>query len=76
MLIWWAVTRQAAHDLLFSYESDALDALEYLRSTGQWVVVDVFGVPSDEYERGVVDLVTDREKRTGVRLPVESLRKI
>lgn len=70
------MTRQAAHDLLFSYESDALDALEYLRSTGQWVVVDVFGVPSDEYERGVVDLVTDREKRTGVRLPVESLRKI
>ena len=74
LLIWWAVTRQAARDLAFSYESNALDALEFLRSTGKWVAVELFGIPSDEYEHGVIDLVTLREKRTDRRLPIELLR--
>ena len=76
MLVWWAVTRQAAHDLVFSYESLALDSLEFLRSTGKWIACDLFSVPSTDYERGVVDLVELREKRTGVRLPIELLGKL
>lgn len=74
-LIWWAVTRQAAHDLVFSYEGNALDALEYLRGTGKWVAIELFGVPSDVYKRGVIDLVATRERRTGTRLSIELLRR-
>ena len=74
LLIWWAVTRQAAHDLVFSYESNALDALEYLRSTGEWVT-SLLGVPTSEYEKAIIELVQLREKRTDKRLPIELLRR-
>ena len=75
LMIWWAVTRQAAWDLVFHDESIALDALEFLRSTGKWIAVDLFGIPNDGYERGVIDLIELRAARTGQRLPIELLRR-
>jgi len=74
LAVWWAVTRQAARDLVFSYESDALDALEYLRGTGRWVCTELFGVPMSIYETAVVELVRLREKRLDQRFPIELLR--
>ena len=68
------MVRQAAHDLLFSHESEALDALEWLRSTGMWVM-EALDIEETTYQKEIARLVLWRERRTGERLPIERLGK-
>lgn len=62
MRLWWAVIRAAAHDLRYSHASCALDALEFLRDTGVWLLTELFLVDVGEARRGVVSLVIDRNR--------------
>jgi len=71
--LWQAVLRGAARDLAFSHESEALDALEWLRSTGAWLAVDYLGIDAEMYKKEIARLVLWRERRTGERLPIERL---
>lgn len=68
--LWWAVLRQSAHDLRFGHESHAIDALEFLRDTGQWLASEFFGVERDAYQREVAALVFRRNRETGKPLPI------
>lgn len=61
-LLWWNVLRQAAYDLRFSHRSNALDALEFLRSTGKWLASDVLGIPDGTYESEVAALLIRRNR--------------
>ena len=60
--LWWAVIQRSAHDLRFGSRSDALDALDFLRSTGQWLSEVLFNVPVREYQEAVALLVLHRNR--------------
>ena len=63
--LWWAVIRQAARDLRYAHKSEALDALEFLRSTGLWLSGEMFSVPGDDYKQAVTELVMARMRVRG-----------
>ena len=74
--LWRAVIKQAEHDLLRAPESEALDALEFLRTTGVWLWSDVFGTMEvSEAKQYIAALVLARNRRTGEDLPLWRLTK-
>ena len=60
--LWWAVVRQAAHDLRYSHLSEAQDALEFLRSTGLWLSGSMFAISERDYKVAVTELVSARNR--------------
>ena len=60
--LWWAVVRTAAHDLRYGHKSIALDALEFLRSTGLWLLTDMFAVDGGIARMGIAVLVLARNR--------------
>lgn len=71
--MWWAVVRQAAHDLRYSHDSNALDALDFLRSTGEYVCQHLFDIDPDEYRKEVVGLLMRRNRELGRELSLSRL---
>ncbi len=70
--LWWAVVRQAAHDVLKLPESEALDAAEYIKDSGSHLVEALFAVPVSETRKELARLITRsrslRRLTGGVRL--------
>lgn len=52
--------RQAAKDVLTSHESEALDAREFLTTTGVWLLVNLVGIPLDAALEETARLVRQR----------------
>ena len=73
--LWWATIQRAALDLRYGHESDALDALEFLRTTGLWLVPTLFEIPERQYQECVAALVADRNRRSTRALPISSLSR-
>ena len=74
--LWRAVIRQAERDLLRAPESEALDALEFLRTTGVWLWSDVFGTMEvGEAKQYITTLVLARNRRIGEDLPLWRLTR-
>ena len=71
--LWGAVIRQAKHDLARADESTALDALEFLRDTGAWLVDELALSDSETLREEIVRIVLERNRRTGKELPVWNL---
>ena len=65
LYLWWNVIRQAAHDLRFSHKSNALDAIDFLRSTGLWLSIELFDVPEERYREEVASLL--RQSRSLIK---------
>ncbi len=63
--LWWAVIRKAAVDVVRASDQEALDALEFLWSTGEWLADELFGIPDLVWITLVDDLVDRRNRRTG-----------
>lgn len=74
--LWWAVIKQAAYDLRFGNESLALDALEFLRESGQWICLTLFGIPREEYRLEITGLVLRRNRHLGTELPIRKARVV
>jgi hypothetical protein len=55
--LWWGVVREGARDLLYGHESVALDACEFLTTTGVWLCGYLWGVDSSAMHRELVRLV-------------------
>jgi len=68
--LWWAVLRQAVHDMRYGPDSTALDGMEFLRGTGEWIAGALFGIPSAEYRREVIDVLLRRNRSRGKELSV------
>lgn len=68
--LWWAVVRAASFDLRYSHEQAALDALEFLKVTGVWLISELWDVPTDEVQRQVAQLVMRRDRAKGTDLPI------
>ena len=66
--LWWGVIRQAAHDLRFSHRSCALDALEFLTTSGLWLTSRLYRVPRREYQEEVTALLVRRNRFVGDHL--------
>ena len=48
VLLWWAVVRQAAHDVVCNTsESVAFDAAEWLKDSGAPLLEGLFGIPEE-----------------------------
>lgn len=60
LAVWWGVLRQAARDTRYGHRSLALDGLEFLTSTGEWLSVTLFDIPQREYRKAVTELVMKR----------------
>lgn len=60
--LWWAVLRQAAYDLRYGHQQDALDAIEFLKDTGCWLCTELYGVDSDDYKHEVAGLLLRRNR--------------
>ena len=71
-LLWWGILRQAARDVLHGHRSIALDGLEFLSSTGEWVSEELFGISTKDYRDAVVSLVMQREREKAERLVYEA----
>ena len=56
--LWWAVIRQAARDVLNLRESMAMDAAEYLRYSGAYLVEALFAIPVEETNKELARLIT------------------
>ena len=63
--LWWAVIRTAGKDLRYSHRSEALDALEWLKLTGLWLLTEVYWVPPDEAKGEITALVFRRQRERG-----------
>jgi hypothetical protein len=68
--LWWATLRCAARDLVSGRRSVALDALEFLRVTGEWLADSLFDIDPVVYEWELVTLVAYRNLRE--ERPLES----
>jgi hypothetical protein len=60
--LWWAVVRQAAWDLRYANRSRALDALEFLRDSGAYLISWLFSVPVEQTIEEVGSLVLSRNR--------------
>lgn len=68
--LWWSVIRQAADDIETGYEQQALDAYEFLSSTGLWMLIETFGVDEDKAIEAIANLVRSYNGRADRPLPV------
>jgi len=68
--LWWNVIRQAACDLRFSHRSSAIDALEFLRSTGLWLAAEILGIPDGTYQKEVAALLVRRNRELTPVYPI------
>ena len=74
--LWEGVLRQAERDLLRAPQSEALDALEFLRTTGVWLWSEVLGTYGGlDAKIHVIDLVRKRNRQMGTELPLWRLTK-
>lgn len=55
--LWWAVVQQASVDVLTLPESAALDAAEFLESSGVHLVEALFGIPQEETRKELARLI-------------------
>lgn len=71
MRMWWAVIRQAARDLRFGHESVALDAYEFMESTGKWMALTLFDLSPERFDAALSGLVARRSRglRTSLLRP-------
>lgn len=56
-LLWWAVVWQSALDVLTLPESEALDAAEFLKDTGAYLVYCLFAIPVEETRKELARLM-------------------
>lgn len=70
--LWWSAIRRAARDLRYGHESEAIDALEFLKDTGLWLTTTLFHVEARVYQLGVAALVAARNRETCRELPINS----
>lgn len=73
LALWWAVIRQAALDLRFSYPGRAIDALEFLRDVGPWLAGTLYSVPEIAYRQEVASLLYRRNRAFGQDLDLREL---
>ena len=70
--LWWAVIRQSAKDVLTLEESEALDAAEFLKDSGAYLVEALFAIPPEETRKELAHLIKKSkhlsEKVRGYRL--------
>ena len=72
--LWRAVISRAERDLLRAPESVALDALEFLRTTGVWLWSEVLGTYNGlDAKIHVLHLVRQRNRWMGCELPLWKL---
>ena|SRR6266511_2630526 len=69
-LLWWAVIQQAAEDLDTGYEQLALDAYEFLSTTGLWLLIDHFMMDEDTVIKEISKLVRTYNVRSSRPLPI------
>jgi len=55
--LWWAVVRQSAKDVLTLPESEALDAAEYIRYSGCYLLDGLFAIPVEETNKELARLI-------------------
>lgn len=60
MRMWWAVMQTAAKDLRFAHESAALDAYEFLETTGKWMAMTWFSLSPAQYDDALRNLASRR----------------
>ena len=70
LALWWGVIRQACRDLRKGHHQQALDALEFLRDTGQWLAVTFYEIDPVDYQQGIAMLVMMRNRERGEHLCV------
>jgi hypothetical protein len=63
--LWWAAIRQAAQDIETGYEQQAIDAWEFLSSTGLWLLMEHFDMKEKDAVEAIADLVRRYHARTG-----------
>ena len=61
--VWWAVLRQAAHDVVHGDRTEAWDGAEFLRYTGWWLAESLFNIPYEDTQKELLKLM--RLSRTG-----------
>ena len=69
--LWWAVLHRAALDLRYEHDSLAVDALEFLEVTGEWLANQLFDIPPAAFRAEVRGLAS---KRSGGRSIYSLLR--
>lgn len=65
--LWWAVLRQSGDDLRWAHKQLAIDALEFLRDTGQWLLENLFLVSPNETQTEIVVLIERRNRAVSRR---------
>lgn len=69
--LWWAVVVQAARDVLTLRESEALDAGEFIKDSGCYLLEALYGVPVEHTRAELARLILRspalREKVNGLR---------
>lgn len=58
--LWWAVVRLGARDLRYGTVQEGLDAIEFLRSTGLWLLTDMFGLEPRQAMAAITRLLAER----------------
>lgn len=66
--LWWHVIRQAVLDLRYAYDSLAVDAIEFLRSTGEWLAEFLFGIRAEDYRQEIASVLYRRNRSRGREL--------
>lgn len=54
--LWWATLRQAAKDVRRGIEPEKTDALEFLESTGLWLLQTLFFIKPEESQKEIIGL--------------------
>ena len=69
--LWWAVIRQAAKDIMYGNEQEALDGYDFLKSSGLWLLIYQFDIKEDRAVQEIASLVKRYGARTGRPLPYD-----
>lgn len=69
--LWYAAIRQAITDLLHGHDGLAIDAVEFLDSTGAWLAWKLWGVPEHQTRQEVGRLLEQRNRERGYSLKVK-----
>ena len=68
--LWWAVIQQAAKDIDTGHEQRALDAYEFLSTTGLWLLTSYFNIREDVAIEVIADVVRRYNARAVRPLPI------
>lgn len=68
--LWLAAVRQAFTDLRLGHDSLAVDAIEFLDSTGAWLLLKFKGIPEYATRLKVGELIKERDRKRGYTLKV------